>query len=170
MWNCSWTHGWMVCTLKFVAWSTQTLHVTRWMHWPQQPQSIDCANSSTAISNLRAYKYPPSYTFYTENAPDPYFPWLQSFNVAVFIVPFILSFMCKDNSLVQFTPRHSGTLRTSCVCAYISSPQSVVRAVLDRRLTPVLRAAALWNGGVVPRTDKATLFEFTQKASSITWD
>jgi hypothetical protein len=44
------------------------------------------------------------------------------FNFAVFIVFFILSFMWKDNSLVQYRPRQSETLRTSYVeCIFLSA-------------------------------------------------
>jgi hypothetical protein len=77
------------------------------------------------------------------------------FNFAAFIVLFILSLMWKDNSLVRCRPRQSETLRTSCEEYYISYPHSVVRAVLNRLQTVVLRVETLgWWGcstAAVPR-------------------
>lgn len=72
------------------------------------------------------------------------------FNFAAFIMLFILSLMWKDNSLVRCRPRQSETLRTSCEECYISHPHSVVRAVLNRLHTVVLRVEPFWDGVAVP--------------------
>jgi hypothetical protein len=112
--------------------------------------------------------------FYFENIPNPYFPWLQSCLSSLCLLYSLFYRLCEKIAALCSSRHVTGEPWGPVVCESAAPVRSLWSAQFWTTGAPS-SGALEWICSeqlfTVPRTDKATLFEFTpQKVRNIIWD